>query len=212
MDFIPKTFKEYYEAIIAQANIGPAEVAYIDNLIEEGRPFMTGIQRDLESPGSFSVVSMLQVNALHMVWMLKLIEREWDKEGFNEDATPRELLLISNIALTQPQCRHHQMSKERDAKFWKNVEKYEELIQLRRELHAEIDEVKRKLFQGLVEGARFDRNKRVQIVGSQSTTFSITKLREKFGDEWIEENGDPSSSSTIQVKYMRKNGPKSQQY
>lgn len=104
------------------------------------------------------------------------------------------------------------MSKERDAKFWKNVEKYEELIQLRRELHAEIDEVKRKLFQGLVEGARFDRNKRVQIVGSQSTTFSITKLREKFGDEWIEENGDPSSSSTIQVKYMRKNGPKSQQY
>ena len=104
------------------------------------------------------------------------------------------------------------MSKERDAKFWKNVEKYEELVQLRRELHAEIDEVKRKLFQGLVEGARFDRNKRVQIVGSQSTTFSITKLREKFGDEWIEENGDTSSSSTIQVKYMRKNGPKSQQY
>jgi hypothetical protein len=102
MDFIPKTFKEYYEAIIAQANIGPAEVAYIDNLIEEGRPFMTGIHRDPESPGSFSVVSMLQVNALHMVWMLKLIEREWDKEGFNEDATPRELLLISNIALTQP--------------------------------------------------------------------------------------------------------------
>lgn len=104
------------------------------------------------------------------------------------------------------------MSKERDAKFWENVEKYEKLVQLRRELHAEIDEVKRKLYQGLVDGARFDRNKRVQIVGSQSTTFSITKLREKFGDEWIEENGDPSSSSTIQIRYMRKDGPESRQY
>ena len=104
------------------------------------------------------------------------------------------------------------MSKERDEKFWENVEKYEKLVQLRRELHTEIDEMKRKLFKGLTEGARFDRNKRVQIVGSQSTTFSITKLRDKFGDEWIEENGDPSSSSTIQVKYMRKDGPKSKQY
>ena len=79
------------------------------------------------------------------------------------------------------------MRKERDAKFWENVEKYEKLVQLRRELHAEIDEVKSKLFKGLGDGARFDRNKRVQIVGSQSTTFSITKLREKFGDEF-----DPS--------------------
>ena len=104
------------------------------------------------------------------------------------------------------------MSKERDAEFWENVEKYEKLVQLRRELHAEIDEVKRKLYRGLGDGARFDRNKRVQIVGSKSTTFSISKLREKFGDEWIEENGDPSSSSTIQVKYMSKDGPESRQY
>ena len=104
------------------------------------------------------------------------------------------------------------MSKERDAECWENVEKYEKLVQLRRELHAEIDEVKRKLYRGLGDGARFDRNKRIQIVGNKSTTFSITKLREKFGDEWIEENGDPSSSSTIQVKYMSKDGPESRQY
>jgi len=102
MDSTFETFEEYYEAMIELANIGPEEVAYIDNLIEEGRPFLTGIKRNPESPGSFSAVAMARLNALHMVWMLKLIEREWDMEGFNDDATPRELMLMSSISLAQP--------------------------------------------------------------------------------------------------------------
>lgn len=109
------------------------------------------------------------------------------------------------------------MSKQRDQDFWNDVETYEKLRELRSELNKEIEEIKTRLFRGLSiektgDGTRYWNNKRVTIVGSDSTTFSVTELREKFGEEWVQENSKKTSSATIQVKYMKRRGPESHQY
>ena len=109
--------------------------------------------------------------------------------------------------------------KERDDKFWEAVIKYEKLCTLRRELAGEIEEVKSLLFKGLWNKEQPDReitryygNKRIRVKATNGTTFSITALREKFGDEWVNEHSQKTSSGTIEVKYMTKMGPPKTQY
>ena len=48
---------------------------------------------------------------------------------------------------------------------------------------------------------------RVRVVEASSTTFSVTDLREKYGDEWVEENSHKSGSASIEVKTMARHRP-----
>ena len=48
---------------------------------------------------------------------------------------------------------------------------------------------------------------RVRVVEASSTTFSVTDLREKYGDEWVEENSRKSGSASIEVKTMARHRP-----
>ena len=48
---------------------------------------------------------------------------------------------------------------------------------------------------------------RVRVVEASSTTFSVTDLREKYGDEWVEENSHKSGSASIEVKTMATQRP-----
>lgn len=109
--------------------------------------------------------------------------------------------------------------KERDKEFWMNVDKYEKLCTLRRELAMEIDGVKNTLFKGLVDREdltrvceRWNGNVRVRSKETSSVTFSVTRLREKFGDEWVQENSERSTSGTIEVKRLSKMGPRKAQF
>jgi len=109
--------------------------------------------------------------------------------------------------------------KERDYEFWMNVEKYEKLCTLRREIAMEIDGVKKTLFKGLVDQEdptrtceRWKGNVRVRSKETSGVTFSVTRLRDKFGDEWVQENSERTRSGTIEVKRLSKNGPRKAQF
>ena len=43
---------------------------------------------------------------------------------------------------------------------------------------------------------------RVRIVSNNTVAFSVSELREKYGDEWVEENSKRSSSATLEIKTM----------
>ena len=96
---MPKTFKQAYEAIIEDAGLRPEQVAHIKGLVENEKDFAGKIVAKRKVSGSFGFEFLSEISALHFVWMLMTIERNWDKEGFNQDAAPQELLLQSRILL-----------------------------------------------------------------------------------------------------------------
>ena len=111
-----------------------------------------------------------------------------------------------------------EVQRERDTEFWDEVNNYERLVELSRDIRIALEKSKKSIMSkmeinehGLTE-ERYHANKRVRFKSSSSISFSVTEMREKFGDEWVEENGKRSASATIEVKHMRRIGPQRLQY
>mgnify|MGYP003119541842 FL=1 len=111
-----------------------------------------------------------------------------------------------------------EVQRERDTEFWDEVNNYERLVELSRDIRVALEKSKKTIMSkmeitenGSVQ-ERYNANKRVRFKTSSSISFSVTEMREKFGDEWVDENGKRSGSATLEVKHMRRVGPRNQQY
>lgn len=92
------------------------------------------------------------------------------------------------------------------------IDDWERLTDLMREVRVARDKLKQNIIIAL--GANdsdqmtgWIANTRVRVVSTASRTFSTTQLREKYGDEWVEENSHKSGSATIEVKTMARARP-----
>ena len=92
------------------------------------------------------------------------------------------------------------------------IDDWEQLTDLMREVRVARDKLKQNIMVAL--GANGNEamtgwiaNTRVRVVSTASRTFSITELREKYGDEWVEENSSRSGSAAIEVKTMARRRP-----
>ena len=88
-----------------------------------------------------------------------------------------------------------------------SIDDWERLTDLMREVRATRDKLKQDIIKALADESGNSLSgwigvTRVRIVDTKSTVFSITDLREKYGDEWIEENSHKSNGAAIEIKTM----------
>ena len=89
-----------------------------------------------------------------------------------------------------------------------SIDDWERLTDLMREVRATRDKLKQNIIKALADAkdgptlSGWIGVTRVKIVDTKSTVFSITDLREKYGDEWIEENSHKSNGAAIEIKTM----------
>jgi len=94
-----------------------------------------------------------------------------------------------------------------------SIDDWERLTDLMREVRATRDKLKQNIIKALADESGNSLSgwigvTRVKIVDTKSTVFSITDLREKYGDEWIEENSHKSNGAAVEIKTMaRRNRP-----
>ena len=93
-----------------------------------------------------------------------------------------------------------------------SIDDWERLTDLMREVRATRDKLKQNIIKALADEdtptlSGWIGLTRVRIVDTKSTVFSITDLREKYGDEWIEDNSHKSSGAAVEIKTMVKNRP-----
>jgi len=93
-----------------------------------------------------------------------------------------------------------------------SIDDWERLTDLMREVRATRDKLKQNIIKALADESGNSLSgwigvTRVKIVDTKSTVFSITDLREKYGDEWIEDNSHKSSGAAVEIKTMVKNRP-----
>jgi hypothetical protein len=93
-----------------------------------------------------------------------------------------------------------------------SIDDWERLTDLMREVRATRDKLKQNIIKALAdeEGPTLSGwigLTRVRIVDTKSTVFSVTELRDKYGDEWIEENSHRSTGAAIEIKTMAKSRP-----
>lgn len=107
---------------------------------------------------------------------------------------------------------------ERDDELWKLVEALEEAKEAGRELRKQTATINTLIFKKLSEASedgsyavRYRNNKRVRAIEVKTTDFSVTDLKRKYGEEFVDENRIDRYSDRIEIKDMNKRGPKSQQ-
>ena len=88
-----------------------------------------------------------------------------------------------------------------------SIDDWERLTDLMREVRATRDKLKQNIIKALADESGNSLSgwigvTRVKIVDTKSTVFSITDLREKYGDEWIEDNSRKSNGAAIEIKTM----------
>ena len=88
-----------------------------------------------------------------------------------------------------------------------SIDDWERLTDLMREVRATRDKLKQNIIKALADESGNSLSgwigvTRVKIVDTKSTVFSITDLREKYGDEWIEENSHKSNGAAVEIKTM----------
>ena len=88
-----------------------------------------------------------------------------------------------------------------------SIDDWERLTDLMREVRATRDKLKQDIIKALADESGNSLSgwigvTRVKVVDTKSTVFSITDLREKYGDEWIEENSHKSNGAAIEIKTM----------
>ena len=94
-----------------------------------------------------------------------------------------------------------------------SIDDWERLTDLMREVRVTRDKLKQNIIKALADEDRPNLSgwigaTRVRIVDTKSTVFSVTELRDKYGDEWIEENSRRSTGATVEIKTMaRRNIP-----
>ena len=112
------------------------------------------------------------------------------------------------------------MSKkaQKDDELWNLVEALEEAQQAGRELRKQTAAIKTLIFKKLSEASKdgnyatlYRNHKRVRVVEVKSTDFSVSDLKRKYGEEFVEENRIDRYNDTIEIKEMTKRGPESQQ-
>ena len=105
------------------------------------------------------------------------------------------------------------MSKEEETfeLTTQSIDDWERLTDLMREVRVTREKLKQNIIAALAEAKTNDEiddlsgwigMTRVRIVDTKSTVFSITDLREKYGDEWIEDNSRKSNGAAIEIKTM----------
>lgn len=87
------------------------------------------------------------------------------------------------------------------------IDDWDRLTDLMREVRLARDKLKQNIIMALADESGESLTgwiglTRVRVVEASSTTFSVTDLREKYGDEWVEENSRKSGSASIEVKTM----------
>ena len=92
------------------------------------------------------------------------------------------------------------------------IDDWERLTDLMREVRSTRDELRSNIIRALAQEdpdslAGWIANTRVRVVANNSVSFSVTDLREKYGDEWVEENSKRSSSATLEIKTMARDRP-----
>ena len=97
-----------------------------------------------------------------------------------------------------------------------SIDDWERLTDLMREVRVTREKLKQNIIAALAEAKTNDDIEhlsgwigmtRVRIVDTKSTVFSVTELRDKYGDEWIEENSHRSTGAAIEIKTMAKSRP-----
>ena len=97
-----------------------------------------------------------------------------------------------------------------------SIDDWERLTDLMREVRVTREKLKQNIIAALAEAKTNDDIEhlsgwigmtRVRIVDTKSTVFSITDLREKYSEEWIEDNSHKSSGAAVEIKTMVKNRP-----
>ena len=88
-----------------------------------------------------------------------------------------------------------------------SIDDWERLTDLMREVRATRDKLKQDIIKALADESGNSLSgwigvTRVKVVDTKSTVFSITDLREKYGDEWIEENSHKSNGAAVEIKTM----------
>ena len=88
-----------------------------------------------------------------------------------------------------------------------SIDDWERLTDLMREVRATRDKLKQDIIKALADETGNSLSgwigvTRVKVVDTKSTVFSITDLREKYGDEWIEDNSRKSNGAAIEIKTM----------
>ena len=88
-----------------------------------------------------------------------------------------------------------------------SIDDWERLTDLMREVRATRDKLKQNIIKALADESGNSLSgwigvTRVKVVDTKSTVFSITDLREKYGDEWIEENSHKSNGAAVEIKTM----------
>lgn len=88
-----------------------------------------------------------------------------------------------------------------------SIDDWERLTDLMREVRATRDKLKQDIIKALADENASNLSgwigvTRVRIVDTKSTVFSITDLRDKYGDEWIEENSHRSTGAAVEIKTM----------
>jgi hypothetical protein len=95
-----------------------------------------------------------------------------------------------------------------------SIDDWERLTDLMREVRATRDKLKQNIILALADESGASLSgwiglTRVRVVDTKGTVFSVTDLRDKYGDEWIEENSRKSGGAAIEIKTMAKHGPAS---
>tara|TARA_Y100001937_G_C7043734_1_gene295859 strand:- start:136 stop:513 length:378 start_codon:yes stop_codon:yes gene_type:complete len=93
-----------------------------------------------------------------------------------------------------------------------SIDQWERLTDLMREVRQARDELRSNIIRALAheepdQMAGWIATTRVRVVSNNSVAFSVSELREKYGDEWVEENSKRGSSATLEIKTMARGRP-----
>ena len=92
-----------------------------------------------------------------------------------------------------------------DSQLWELVEAYEEAHRSARAADALRTDIKRTIMEELTKREKrqcYQGRKRVRMVETKSRDFSTTHLREKFGDDFVDENSLIRTSTSLEIKFM----------
>ena len=94
-----------------------------------------------------------------------------------------------------------------DNQLWELVEAYEEASKQAKTADKLRSEIKGSIMAELESRkgkCSYQGRKRVRMVDTKSRDFSTTHLREKFGDDFVDENSIVRTSTSLEIKYMAK--------
>lgn len=107
---------------------------------------------------------------------------------------------------------------EKDDELWLLVTAYQQYQETARDIKKEVAQLKSLIFKKLAAASedgnyavRYRGNTRVRAVEVKNTDFSVSDLRRKYGEDFVEENRIDRYYDTIEVKVLEKAGPPSSQ-